>query len=85
MCQDRVLPTLIVLHVYSFRASDPDNTASLPRDMNAESLLHSFDSLYALTAKKKPIVAFFSTIALTQFLMGMYMVRIAAGKPGARD
>ena len=43
-----------------------------------------FDSLYAVTLKKKRIVAFFSAITLTQFLMGMYMVGITVQKPGMR-
>ena len=47
--------------------------------------VHTFSSLYALTMKKKQIVAFFSAITLTQFLMGACMVGIAAGKKGARD
>jgi len=37
-----------------------------------------------VTLKKKRIVAFFSAITLTQFLMGMYMVGITVKKPGMR-
>ena len=47
-------------------------------------MAHSFDSLYALTLGKKWVVAFFSVITLTQLVMGVYMVGLAASKPGAR-
>jgi hypothetical protein len=53
--------------------------------VNADPLVHFFNSLYALTFKRKRIVAFFSAITLAQFLMGMYMVVVAARKPGSYD
>ena len=47
-------------------------------------MAHLFDSLYALTLGKKWVVAFFSVITLTQLVMGVYMVGLAASEPGAR-
>jgi hypothetical protein len=66
------------------RTSVSDNTVGLSRSGGTNLLVHFFDSLYALTLKKKRIVAFFSAVTLTQFLMGMYMVGITAQKPGMR-
>jgi hypothetical protein len=81
--QDRVLPTLVVLFVHSYRTSVSDNTASLARSGETVPPVNCFNSLYALTMKKKQIVAFFSAITLTQLLMGLYMVGIASRKHGA--
>ena len=47
-------------------------------------MAHFFGSLYALSLGKKRILAFFSAITLTQFVMGMYIVGVAASKPGTR-
>jgi hypothetical protein len=49
-----------------------------------ETPAYFLNSIYALTLKKKRIVAFFSAITLTQFLMGVYMIVITAQKPGTR-
>jgi len=45
-------------------------------------MVYLFVSLYALTLGKKWVVAFFSTITLGQFVMGVYMIGIVANKPG---
>jgi len=49
-----------------------------------DTIAHLSDSLYALTLGKKRVVAFFSAITLTQLIMGMYTVGVAARKPGMR-
>ena len=39
-----------------------------------------FDSLYALSFRKKRVIVFFSVITFAQFVMGMYTVGVAASK-----
>jgi len=68
--------------VHPSRTSVSNDTVGCSRSRDTDLQVHFFDSLYALTLKKKRIVAFFSAITLTQFLMGMYMVGITVQKPG---
>ena len=81
--QDRISSALFVFLGYPYCASGANSTVTLSCGGAVYTLAHLFDSLYALTLGKKQVAAFFSTITLAQFTMGMYMVGVAAGKPGA--
>ena len=85
MRQDCLSSTLVVFLVHPFRASVTDTSVRLSSRRVVDPLIHPFNSLYALTLGNKRTVVFFSAITLTQFLMGMYMVGIAAREPGMCD
>ena len=80
--QDSIYSTLTLLLGHLPCTSDTDSTVSLPCGRHVDMMVYLFNSLYVLTLGKKWIIAFFSTITLAQFVTGMYIVGIAASKPG---